>query len=338
MIQEKQTAIVGNTTAVHNSGALTGASVINQGHSITPYVDFQGIPLELQSIRRWVGWRLEGKHKRPFDANGYPADVTNPRQWSSFRTIARALELFKYDGVGLALADEDDLIALDLDKVYDEATGKVYPWASGLVSGVWSYTEHSPSHTGLRIFARCPGVHGKVVRQAPEGPGKVELFMSGFFVTVTGKPYKDVTRDIFDRSSLICAMTQRWAQPKPETPTTPPPVTSSPTEDDAQLVRRMLASREGQRIGRLWDGDTTQFPDRHTADWRLVKDLLFWTGGDAARVDRLFRQSGLYRPEKWDRVATRERMTYGELTILKALESGATFYTGKGEHTGGGLR
>jgi hypothetical protein len=47
--------------------------------------------------------------------------------------------------------------------------------------------------------------------------------------------------------------------------------------------------------------------------------LAFWTGGDYERIDRLFRQSGLYR-EKW------ERDDYREQTIHKALENTTEFY------------
>jgi len=47
--------------------------------------------------------------------------------------------------------------------------------------------------------------------------------------------------------------------------------------------------------------------------------LAFWTGGDASRIDSLFRQSGLYR-EKWDRKNYRNR------TITEALSGKTEFY------------
>ncbi len=46
--------------------------------------------------------------------------------------------------------------------------------------------------------------------------------------------------------------------------------------------------------------------------------LAFWTGGDAQRVDRLFRQSGLMR-DKWDEVHYADGRTYGEVTVQRAL-------------------
>ena len=53
--------------------------------------------------------------------------------------------------------------------------------------------------------------------------------------------------------------------------------------------------------------------------------LAFWTGGDHARVDRLFCQSGLLR-EKWDDVHYGDGSTYGEKTIERAIANTSEFY------------
>ena len=53
--------------------------------------------------------------------------------------------------------------------------------------------------------------------------------------------------------------------------------------------------------------------------------LAFWTGGDHARVDSLFRQSGLLRP-KWDEVHYADGRTYGEVTVARAIAGTDEFY------------
>jgi hypothetical protein len=53
---------------------------------------------------------------------------------------------------------------------------------------------------------------------------------------------------------------------------------------------------------------------------------VFWIGGDPARVDKLFRRSGLYRP-KWDERHFRDGRTYGQAAIDKALEGVTQFYS-----------
>jgi primase-polymerase (primpol)-like protein len=53
--------------------------------------------------------------------------------------------------------------------------------------------------------------------------------------------------------------------------------------------------------------------------------LAFWTGGDSARIDDLFRQSGLYRG-KWDEVHYADGATYGEKTVSRSIETVSEFY------------
>ncbi|MBM3271540.1 MAG: DUF3987 domain-containing protein, partial [Candidatus Sericytochromatia bacterium] len=60
-------------------------------------------------------------------------------------------------------------------------------------------------------------------------------------------------------------------------------------------------------------------------DLALCSHLAFWTGPDPARIDRLFRQSGLMR-DKWDE--KRLDSTYGAVTIAKALNGRTEYYSG----------
>lgn len=50
----------------------------------------------------------------------------------------------------------------------------------------------------------------------------------------------------------------------------------------------------------------------------LVSHLAYWTNGNAYRMDRLFRQSGLMRV-KWDTMHGSQ--TYSDMTISKTLSS-----------------
>mgnify|MGYP006282351731 CR=1 FL=1 len=54
--------------------------------------------------------------------------------------------------------------------------------------------------------------------------------------------------------------------------------------------------------------------------------LGFWTGGDPDRMDRLFRDSGLYRG-KWDRVHFANGATYGDVCIARTLLTIDDYYT-----------
>jgi primase/DNA polymerase family protein/DNA primase RepB-like protein len=108
-------------------------------------------------------------------------------------------------------------------------------------------------------------------------------------------------------------------------PVLPPPVNNTtshrpaqPVEaDDRTLLDRMLHASNGAKIQALWDGDWkgAGYPSQSEADSALAFHLAFYCGRDASRVDRLFRQSALFR-DKWD--TRRGDSTYGADTIAQA--------------------
>src|SRR5262249_60537809 len=62
------------------------------------------------------------------------------------------------DGVSYVLTPEDELGAADIDHVRDPATGTVLDWAQRLLDQAGhTYTEISPSGTGLRIWGMATG-------------------------------------------------------------------------------------------------------------------------------------------------------------------------------------
>src|SRR5262249_13816299 len=94
--------------------------------------------------------------------------------------------------------------------------------------------------------------------------------------------------------------------------------------DDEKLIHQATAATNGAKFLKLWNGDTSDFDgDESRADLALCGMLAFWTHGDAARIDRLFRQSGLMR-EKWNE--KRGSTTYGSMTIATALNGKTEFY------------
>ena len=91
------------------------------------------------------------------------------------------------------------------------------------------------------------------------------------------------------------------------------------SRSDAEVLRRALAAPNGAKFRALWNGDLRAYidpqtgqPNASSADFALVRLLVYWTNGDVAQVDRLFRQSALYRP-KWDAQQSGHGFTYGQV-------------------------
>src|SRR5690606_34920655 len=110
--------------------------------------------------------------KPPVDAksNGklLPAKSNDPATWSDFATAIATAERLNLAGIGLALSAQDGLTGLDLDHVFDPATGELDPLACEVLERfAGTYIEVSPSGNGLRIWcygkpARSGKCAGKV--------------------------------------------------------------------------------------------------------------------------------------------------------------------------------
>ena len=112
---------------------------------------------------RFVCWRYEivdGRQaKVPKRPSGTWASVIEPASWSGLDQCMAAVEPMGFTGVGFVLAAECDLAAdwkpilcVDLDGCRNPETGEIEPWAMDIVRDFRSYTEVSPSATGLKIF------------------------------------------------------------------------------------------------------------------------------------------------------------------------------------------
>jgi len=288
------------------------------------------IPDELKAIPRWVAYRLEWNAKRgkwekiPIDANtGRNAKVNDSSTWADFETaITYAEDNDGIHGAGIVLADDDDLVGVDLDDcVGDEL---IEPWAAEIIEQLGSYSEISPSGKGLRIFIRG---------QLPEGgrkKGKVEMYESGRFLTVTGNHISTTPQRIETNPNALEALHgdifDNPTQTIDDTPKTPHRSSHGP--DDAELLELMFKSKNGQHLQSLWAGNLNGYSDDHSAaDIALCNALAFFTVKDAARMDAIFRQSGLYRP-KWDKRHYSDGRTYGQATIDKAIADCRETYSG----------
>ncbi|HZA25933.1 MAG TPA: DUF3987 domain-containing protein, partial [Dehalococcoidia bacterium] len=199
---------------------------------------------------------------------------------------------------------------------------------------VGSYWEATPSGTGIRGL--CWGQKtGPRVEASKGGPidGAQYDGSKGRYVTLTGHTLPESTADICEahpggiEAAYALMFPEKQREPGPKT--TP----KSVDVDDLTLLDKARRAKNGAKFVSLWSGDTSDYRgDDSAADMALCCELAFWTG-DAAQIDRLFRQSGLMR-DKWDR--TWGEGTYGSITIAKAIEFTTEYYSPNGQHSNGG--
>lgn len=101
----------------------------------------------------------------------------------------------------------------------------------------------------------------------------------------------------------------------------------TPILEDDQVIELCRRAENAFKFERLYDrGDLGNYDhDDSRADQALVGILAFYTQ-DHDQLDRLFRSSALYRPDKWGK-----RPDYRQRTIEKALEGLRETYTAPGD-------
>ena len=153
---------------------------------INPQLSSIRVPNYLTELKGWLDWRFEGdKRKVPYYVgggrrSGVQGETEDRNQLKTFDEAITAAARDGFDGVGLAMMADYNLIALDFDHCVD-ADGLIDKEVERLVAG--TYTEYSPSGRGIRAFVR-----GSVKDRKYNKPDKlnVEFFCEKGFVTVTG--------------------------------------------------------------------------------------------------------------------------------------------------------
>lgn len=309
-------------------------------------VEPDGVPEQLRDRDQWVCWRYKWDTDRdewtkvPVDVTtGGFAKSTDSGTWTSFENALayHDREDRDTDGVGVVVHEEDIVVGLDLDDCRDPSTGDIDEWAANLPEAVETYTEVSPSETGLRLFGFGFLPDDGTRADVEDTKGHIEMYETGRYLTVTGHHVDGTPEDLRQVNDEIGEVHAEYIaddDPEPESTKTAgdggveagsgganPRVDAgrSGSLTDADLIERAKGAKNGDKFARLWRGDTSGHPSHSEADLALVGLLAFWTGGDRGRMSGLFEQSGLYR-EKWDRDDYRDR------TIEKALSGRTDFY------------
>ncbi|MDP9475131.1 MAG: hypothetical protein M3R38_05470 [Actinomycetota bacterium] len=265
----------------------------------------------MRARRQWVVWRYVEKpngklDKTPFKPNhtGRMARTNDPSGWSTFDKALRIYEANPlFDGIGYVFGDGDPYVGLDFDSCLDPETGMLHEAVSQQIAEFDSYTEISPSGTGLKsvVRARKPGTRCST-RETPWGD-EFAMFDRTRFFTLTGRVFGE-HKEIREAQEAI-DQAYRAAFGEEEKPTTTATTPHDVSEGggiplaDEELINRACKSKNGERFRRHHHaGDASGYPSRSEADFAHLADLCFWTGGDEEQMVRLFTRSALYVTSK----------------------------------------
>lgn len=163
------------------------------------------IPERLKRAPHWICWTTENRGaddeltkvpRAPWNVDHTgPASATDPANGTTYETAKEWADKVPGWGLGFAFYEDGPFCGVDLDDCRDPETGDLSPEAMHIVRKMDSFTEVSPSGTGLHIL--CEADIGAGMKDQDE---HIEMYDRERYFTVTGdhldgSPTEIKTRD-----------------------------------------------------------------------------------------------------------------------------------------------
>lgn len=301
------------------------------------------VPAAFLLYSQFILWRLEprpGKKDAKVPFNPYTNERIDPHDPANHMDYTTAVTMrapYPQAGIGFVFTCTDPFVFIDVDScvtpeghltsigadIYNRFPGAAFEW--------------STSRTGYHLFVSgaVPEPHLKNNRHL-----HVECYTEKRFVALTGLAAQgdaglDHTsalgtfRDAYLATDGVTIDDADWTD-------APVAEWSGPADDDELIAMACRATSAASAFnGRasfadLWNGNEDKLAETYTsdtdvfgrseADAALFSHLAFWTGKDCSRIERIARQSALYR-DKW------ERDDYRRNSILGAVARCGSVYS-----------
>jgi hypothetical protein len=289
-------------------------------------------PMELQELKQWVVWRyekVEGKEKPakvPYQAkrgrSPQMAKTNDANTWGTYEEARAKYEEAirwnmkeRWEGIGFVF--NNDYTGIDYDHCITDNVIDALAWER--IKATWSYSEVSPSGTGIKSIVKGTIPGGRHCSD-------IEMYDHCRFFTFTGNHLKGTPTTIEARQQELTIL-HKEISPADKGNSKKPPMcirvacdherTAKELEEAGKLILQKASNAANKgKFCALWDGEIIGYKSQSEADLALCRLLAYWTDYDEVMIDYLFRQSSLYR-QKWDSAA-RQGETYGEGTIRLA--------------------
>ena len=227
------------------------------------------------------------------------ASCDDPDTWMTFDDSLRLLKSSKiFKGLNVALSPKppqegkETLVGIDIDKaLLPDGTINLERLAE--IKSLNTYAELSPSEVngGLRAFC-----YGSFPINEGVHSGNTEIYQYGKFLSITGHKLSDVPATINVAQKSITEFRAKYFKPIDEIEETDLPVTSIKFTDE-DLLDHLLNYSLANKFKEMYYNDAKEGEDHSVKDKDLCKLITFWTQ-DPEQIDRIFRKSKLFRPEK----------------------------------------
>lgn len=228
--------------------------------------------------------------------------------WSNFGKAIAFAKRYGCDGIAFAL-EGSGYTCIDLD--HHIKNGDPSELAQRFINASTdTYVERSVSGSGLHIFYKGSRPNDHQNRNLDLD---LEIYDGGRFISMTGNVINENVKSLSTPSAELQNLVGTYFPKVIEYTTTPSPLGM----DDNAVIELISKSKRGRDFDLLYSGVDTE-NDHSRSDFKLCNILGFFTGGDTAQVERIFRSSGLYRPQKGE--------PYVKHTVEKACKFLSSYY------------
>jgi hypothetical protein len=240
----------------------------------------------------------EGKSKwdkQPVSAHtGKTTDVTAPTSWSTFDLASAQFQTHgaahSLGGLGFVLGYDSGITGVDLDDVFTSTGGVLSELRYRIADALNSYTELSPSRTGLHVLTRATFAGGR----RAEG---VEVYGQGRFFTVTGEPFGS-PRALALRQAEIDGLVSEIDAKRQQSAPAPLNWLAEPRMDDRAVYDMAAHAQNGAKFLDLWEGRWQQhYASQSEADYALINILGFYSDAPT-QIARMWHMTALAQRDK----------------------------------------
>lgn len=287
---------------------------------------YEAIPQELKFDALWCCWRKTDKGKVPFDVMKRTLAKSNDKTtFYSYKTILNYIqEYFKTDKDGailggLGLGIFNGFSAIDIDHCIEN--GVISNMAQEIIDYCQSYTEISPSGTGIRIIFKTDFKDfDKTIYYTKNSNNNLEIYIEGVtnkFVTITGNCIQNCDVNKIDIKYLLDKFMRKKR---------PARINNAPngiaTEDISKFILR------DNKLNELWNNVAPGSGSNESElDLALCNKLAFYLNRDPVAIKDAFENSPYYASKDDKHVKKWTTTEYGNNTIQKAIDSCVVVYT-----------
>lgn len=218
---------------------------------------------------------------------------------------------------------------IDLDDCRNPETGVIADWAVDIIQTLNSYSEVSPSGTGVKIIVKGAKNTNRCRAAVADTGGEIEIYDQGRYFTITSQRVDGTPETVEERQQQLDDICCKFL------PVVTLKVTTKATErqintlTDEEIINLCSKAQNHEKFKALMAGDFLGYPSQSEADAALMCIFAFYSG-DPKQLERLFSKSCLANRDKWQkREDYKQRLVDGAISATSEYPAGGIVLIGE---------